>query len=95
MKPEQGPQDCITPPTKGALLKFDLSEAARDLIISLPKCKIRKKRKPSIYNKFIKACIPAKKGDIPGRMKACAKEYKEDKAKGKWRYEGIQEGKST
>jgi len=86
-KTDQDTLICVTPPVKNKLLKFDLPEATKDYILSLPKCEIRKKRKPSIYNKFIKACIPAKKGAIPQRMKDCAKEYKEDKNKGKWRYE--------
>ena len=94
-KPDQDPQQCITPSVKGALLKHELPEAAKDFLLSLPKCEIRKKRKPSVYNKFIKACMPGKKGDIPDRMKGCAKEYQEDKVKGKWRYEEVSEGNAT
>lgn len=50
------------------------------------------KRVPSAYNLYIKACLKAKGGvkkfgEAGPKMRVCAGEYKEDKAKGKARYE--------
>lgn len=49
------------------------------------------KRAPSFYNLFVKACFEAKGGvkkfgEAGPKMRECATEYKEDKAKGKFRY---------
>ena len=54
--------------------------------------KPRPKRAPSQYNLYAKACIKAKGGirkfgEAGGLMKQCAKEYKEDKTRGRFRYE--------
>ena len=50
------------------------------------------KRAPSAYNLYIKACLKAKGGvkkfgEAGPKMRVCAGEYKEDKAKGKARYD--------
>lgn len=52
----------------------------------------KKKRAPSFYNLFAKECIKAKGGikkfgEAAPLMRQCAAEYREDKAKGKFRYE--------
>jgi len=54
--------------------------------------KTRKKRAPSFYNMYTKACLVAKGGvkkfgQAGPLMKECAGEYREDKKTGKWRYE--------
>jgi len=59
-------------------------------LLSSPKP--RPKRAPSQYNLYAKACIKAKGGirkfgEAGGLMKQCAKEYREDKARGRFRYE--------
>jgi hypothetical protein len=50
------------------------------------------KRQPSVYNKYVGACIKAKGGirkfgEAGPIIRQCAAEYKEDKPKGKFRYE--------
>lgn len=50
------------------------------------------KRRPTFYNLYVKACIIAKGGikkfgEAGKIMSKCAAEYREDKAKGKFRYE--------
>jgi len=51
----------------------------------------RTKRAPSAYNLYVKECIKEKGGirkfgEAAPLMRQCAVEYKEDKAKGKYRY---------
>lgn len=50
-----------------------------------------KKRAPSPYNKYIKQCFLAKGGvksfgEAAPLMKECAREYREDKKRGEFRY---------
>jgi len=54
--------------------------------------KVGTKRQPSIYNLYVGACIKAKGGirkfgEAGPIVRQCAVEYKEDKSKGKFRYQ--------
>lgn len=76
-------------PCKFVGVEGDQCQRLHQLLEAPPKT--RKKRAPSIWNLYSKACITAKGGvqkfgQMGPLMKECGGEYREDKKAGKWRY---------
>jgi hypothetical protein len=79
----------LSDPCKYVGVSGEQCEKVHDL---LSQCGVRRKRLPSQYNMYVKACLQAKGGvkkfgQAGQLMRQCATEYKEDKSKGKFRYE--------
>lgn len=82
----------MTDPCKYVGVEGTQCDKLHQVLDSNPCTRKSGKRAPSAYNLYIKACLKAKGGvkkfgEAGPKMRQCATEYKEDKAKGKARYE--------